>query len=588
MKLIAPSSIVTLSAVSSRLNMGPTRAFRFAAVGCVVAAALPLGNTLRADAPIAVDDQARTVQNLPVSIPVLANDWDAESNQLAILRVTPPAHGTVTINAGAAAPNSELSALFQFAAIQLSNSVVQIGDTNRYPRGTLTDGTWRTRSVSDWISGFFPGALWYLYEQSLDTHFRTWAETWTAGIASQQYVTDTDDLGFMINNSFGNGYRLTGNTAYKPVLLQAAQSVVLVRYSPTVGCIGDTLTDGTLGVIIDSMMNLELLFRASALSGDTSLYTKAYNHAEATMLNHVRPDGSTWHGVIYDQTTGAVLSKAWRPGASADSTWARGQAWGTYGFTMAYHETGDLRFLNTAQRLADYYLANVPSDYVPYWDFQAPGIPNEPRDSSAAAITLSALLELSQVATNLQDGARYWQAARLLFNSLSSTNYLAQGSISSGVLLHGVGEMPPSGEVDVSLIYGDYYFVEALKRYKEVYSQTTVTYVPDTNFCGTDSFTYQVCDSGGDCSTATVTVVVSTAATNAFTAQISLAPPTHLPVISFPTVAGTTYDVQYRDGLSAGPWSFLATNLAGSGTVIAITDTNPPVRRFYRVCARAP
>src|ERR1019366_9499506 len=145
---------------------------------------LVLGNTLRADAPTAADDQAETTQNTPVSIAVLANDSDVEGDQLAILRVTPPAHGTVTINAGAAAPNSELSALLQFAAVQLSNSVVQIGDTNRYPRGTLTNGTWRTRAVSDWISGFFPGALWYLYEHSLDTDFRTWAESWTAGIAS--------------------------------------------------------------------------------------------------------------------------------------------------------------------------------------------------------------------------------------------------------------------------------------------------------------------------------------------------------------------------------------------------------------------
>lgn len=180
------------------------------------------------------------------------------------------------------------------------------------------------------------------------------------------------------------------------------------------------------------MMNLEVLFRAYDLGGDTNFYNFAYSHAEKTMLNHVRPDGSTYHIVEYDGNTGAVLWRGTFAGASDESTWARGQSWGVYGFTMAYRETGDTRFLNTAQRLADYCLTNLPPDYVPYWDYQAPGIPNEPRDSSAAAILLSGLLELSQRSTNAPDAARYWQAARHIFNSLRSTNYLAQGSISSG------------------------------------------------------------------------------------------------------------------------------------------------------------
>jgi hypothetical protein len=267
------------------------------------------------------------------------------------------------------------------------------------------------------------------------------------------------------------------------------------------------------------------------------------------------------------------------------STWARGQAWGIYGFTMAYRETGDARFLSTAERLADYYLTNVPPDQVPYWDFDAPDIPNAPRDSSAAAITLSALVELAGVATNLQDSAKYWQAAHGLFASLRSTNYLAEGTVNSGLLLHGTGEPPQwtDLEVDVCLIYGDYYFVEALKRYKDLYSHTTVTYVPDTNFCGTDSFAYQVCDSGGNCATATVTVVVSPAATNGLAAQISLAPDTRWPTISFPALAGQFYYVQYRDDPVAGPWSILATNLAGSGAALSVTDTNPAAQRFYRV-----
>jgi hypothetical protein len=557
-----------------------------------------LANTLRADAPAAADDLAVTTPNTPVSVAVLANDSDTEGNALAVLRVSAPAHGRVTINSSAVPTSPELLRLWQFAAVQLSNSVAQIADTNQFPRSTvISNGLWRTRSSGDWASGFFAGCLWLIYEQTGDAQFRQWAENWTSGIAAQQFNPDTDDLGFMINTSFGNGYRLTTNADYKAVLLQAARSVSN-RFDAAVGGFGywSGTTNAQYDTWLDSTMNMELLFRASTLGGDTNFYSMAYSHEAKARLNHVRADDSTYHIVHYDGNTGAVLGRGTYAGASDESTWARGHAWGTYGFTMAYRETGDLGFLDTAQRLADYYITNVPSDYVPYWDYQyweyqGPGSPYPLRDSSAAAITLSGLLELSQRVTNAVDVANYWREAHNIFESLSSTNYLAQGTPSSGILLHGVGETPPlwDQELDVSLIYGDYYFLEALKRYQEVYNQTMVTYVPDTNFCGTDSFTYQVCDSGGDCATATVTVVVSPAATNVFAAQVSLAADTRLPTISFPTVPGLAYDVQYREGLAAGPWSLLATNLAGSGAAVAVTDTNQAAAtRFYRVSARLP
>ena len=559
---------------------------------------LVLGNSLRADAPTAADDRAETTPNTPVSIAVLANDSDGGSNQMAILRVSAPAHGRVTICSNAVTTNPELTRLFQFATTQLSNSAFQVGGpeltgTNRYPRGTAPDGAWLCRSADNWISGFFPGCLWQMFEQTGDARYKDWAVAWMGGVSSNQYVTTTDDVGFEINCSFGEGYRLTGDPAYRAVMLQAAHSMTNC-YNAAVGCVvlpGDS-SPPTADCWLDTMMNVELLFRAYTLGGDTNFYNIASSHAERTMLNNVRPDGSTYHIVHYDPSTGAVLSRGTYAGASDESTWARGQSWAIYGFTMAYRETGDPRFLDTAQRLADYYLTNVPEDYVPYWDYQywesqVPSGTNAWRDSSAAAIALSALLELSQRVTNAVDAAKYWQGARRIFNFLSSTNYLAQGTISSGILLHGTGEPPTQTmlEVDVSLIYGDYYFIEALKRYREIYSQTTVTYVPDTNFVGTDSFTYQVCDSGGECTTATVTVVVSPAATNALAAQISLAPDTRWPTISFPTLAGQYYHVQYRDGLAAGPWSILATNLAGSGAAFSVTDTNPAARRFYRVGA---
>jgi rhamnogalacturonyl hydrolase YesR len=536
-------------------------------------------NVLRVNALTAVDDSTVTLPNTPVVIVALTNDFVSASNSTAILRVTQPAQGRVIINSTPVTV-AELTPLFQFAAVQLSNTAAQVANTNLYPWVTLTNGSWETAPAGDnnWISGFFPGALWHVYEQTGDANFRNWAESWMASIAPMQFSTNVDDVGFMINTSFGTGYLLTSNANFKAVLLQAAQSLS-TRFNTVVGCLADDrlLTPPPFETILDTMMNSELLFRAYDLGGNTNFYNMALSHAEKTMLNNVRADGSTYHRVVYDANTGAVLSKGTRAGASDESTWARGHAWAIYGFTMAYRETRDARFLNTAQRVADYYINNVPSDYVPYWDFQAPGIPNALKDSSAAAITLSALLELSQLATNSNDGAKYWQAARHIFNSLSSTNYLAQGTPSSGILLHGNSV---DAQTDASLIYGDYYFIEALKRLNDFYSHTTLTYIPDTNFSGSDTFSYQVCDSSGASSTATVNVTVG------ILTQISISPLTQAPTISFPTLAGKNYFVQYLDSLAPNAsWNVLATNVSGSGAVISITDTNPPAKRFYRVGA---
>ena len=536
-------------------------------------------STLPAVALTASDDSAATLPNLPVTIPVLANDSTSVTNQLAILRVTPPAHGKIIFNSSTTT-NTELTQLFQFAAVQLSNTVAQVADTNQYPWVTLSNGTWKVRAVGDgnWISGFFPGALWLIYEHTGDTHYRTWAENWTDGIAEMQFSTNVDDVGFMINPSFGAGYRLTSNANYKAVLLQAAQSLTN-RFNPIVGCLADDrlLTPPSFEVIMDTMMNSELLYHARDLGADTNFYNMALSHAERTMTNHLRSDGSTFHRVIYDSTTGAVLSRDNRATANALDTWARGQAWATYGFTMAYRETGDARFLDMAGRVADFYLAHVPSDYVPYWYFPSNGIPPGPllRDSSAAAITLAGLVELSQLATNADDGAKYWLGARHIFNSLSSTNYLAQGTASSGILLHGDSI---DSQTDASLIYGDYYFIEALKCFQDTYNRTSLTYIPDTNFSGTDTFTYQAADSAGETSTATVTITVG------LVVQISLAPVTRRPTLSFPTTTNKNYFVQFA-GTLAPPvaWSILATNLPGTGALVSVTDTNPPARRFYRV-----
>jgi len=562
----------------------------FSTGGWLVLLAGPwLGCPAWADAPNANADFIVTVQNQAVAIPVLTNDFDIGTNQLAVLQVSVPAHGTVVINSNAPVTTPELSRLFEFSAIQLSNTVVKIANTNLYPRSTMTNnGPWKTVNNADWTSGFFPGCLWYLYEQTGDANFKKWAQQWTAGIASQQFVTNTDDIGFMFNTSFGNGYRLTGSNTYRTVLLQAAHSLTN-RFNSVVGCLADDLllAPPQFQVIMDTMLNSELLYYATDINGDTNLASKSFSHAERAMTNQIRMDNSTFQLVVYNTTNGSVIHQGTRAGYSDSSTWARGQAWAIYGFTMAYRETGYAPFLDAASRTADYYLTNVPPDYVPYWDFADPSIPNAPRDSSSAAISLSGMVQLSRLVTNMQDSVTLWAGAHHILESLGSTNYLAQGTTNRGILLHGTGEPPqfPQPEVNVALIYGDYYFVEALRRFAEAYGRTNVTYTPNPDFTGTDTFTYQVCDSGGNCSTGTVTVVVvGTNAVPVFDAQASLAPDTHWPMISYPAVSNHLYEVDYADSLNPPPlWNSLASDFINSNAVISSEDTNPPAHRFYRV-----
>lgn len=543
------------------------------------------GSILRAGPLTSVDDSVVTPTNAPIVISALANDVVVATNQTAILRVTQPLHGKVVINQGAVS-NAELSRLFQFAAVQLSNTVAQVADTNLYPWYTLTNGQWATESpgVNAWITGFFPGELWLVYEHTGDTNYQNWAENWMGAILPMQFLTNTEDVGFMINTSFGNGYRLTGNPDYKAVLLQAAESLTNL-FNESVGCLGEDYLPETstnppeFEVIIDDMMNSKLLYTAHDLGGSSILYDMGVSHAGRTLTNQIRADGSTFQMILYDTTNGAVLFQGNRAIDPPLDTWARGHAWAINGFTTVFEETGDTRFLNAAKQTADYYINNVPADYVPWWYFTTNGaLPDPPlRDSSAAAITLSGLFQLSQLVTNSSDGARYWQAAVNIFNSLASTNYLSNGSNGSGILLH--GDLVDA-DTDDSLIYGDYYFIEALKRLNDVYGQTTVTYFPDTNYFGKDTFTYQACDSSGATSSANVTMLVGVAPDPA------VAISNGFPAISFPTSTGVSYFIQYASSLAGdAAWKSLATNIAGNGSVFSMTDTNGVSPRFYRVGA---
>jgi unsaturated chondroitin disaccharide hydrolase len=353
----------------------------------------------------------------------------------------------------------------RFAGQQVRKTAVEINDSTKFARCTLPDGSWKTTAARDWTSGFFPGSLWYLNEYTKDPFFKMAAERWTAGVAHEQFDTGTHDVGFKIFCSYGNGYRLYRTVEYKKVILQAAQTLS-TRFNPTVGCIKswDNRKWG-YPVIIDNMMNLELLFWSAENGGSKRLRDIAIMHAETTMKNHFRPDGSTYHVIGYDTTNGTVVARNTHQGYADESVWARGQAWAIYGFTMTYRFTHEKRFRETAQRAADYFISHLPADNVPYWDFMAPEIPKEPRDVSAAAITASALFELSEYAESEAQKANYLGTAKKILRSLCSTSYLAEGTNSHAVLNHAVGSKPAKSEVDVSIIYADYYFIEAMLRY---------------------------------------------------------------------------------------------------------------------------
>lgn len=322
-----------------------------------------------------------------------------------------------------------------------------------------------------WTSGFYPGTLMYLYEETGDQALLEEAKRVLKLLEKEQYNTTTHDLGFMMFGSFGHANRIEPSEEYKQILLNSAKSLA-TRYDPDVKAIKSWDSDNPKDflVIIDNMMNLDLLFWATRETGDSTYHKIATEHANTTMKHHFRPDYSSYHVVNYNAETGEVQLKRTEQGNADDSAWARGQAWGLYGYTMTYRETKDPRYLEQAKKIADFMLnhPNLPEDKVPYWDFNAPGIPNALRDASAAAITASALLELSTYVEG-QDAKRYFNSAETMLKSLSEEPYKAEIGENGGFILkHGVGHLPINSEVDVPLTYGDHYYVEALTRYKDL------------------------------------------------------------------------------------------------------------------------
>ena len=319
----------------------------------------------------------------------------------------------------------------------------------------------------DWTSGFFPGVLWYLYEYTGDKKWLEQAKIFTANLEKEQFNKGTHDLGFMIYCSYGNGYRLTKDENYKNIIIQAAKSLS-TRYNPKTGVIRswDHHKDvWKFPVIIDNMMNLELLFEATRFSGDSTFYKIAVTHADNTLKNHFRADNSSYHVVDYDPETGEVIKKMTHQGFADESAWARGQAWGLYGYVLCYRETRDLKYLDQANKIASFVFnhPNLPKDLVPYWDFNSPDIPKTSRDASAAAITASALYELD----GYDKKKGYAKKADAILYSLSK-GYKSPAKQTGGfILIHSTGHAPAKSEIDVPLTYADYYYLEALLRSKK-------------------------------------------------------------------------------------------------------------------------
>lgn len=329
-----------------------------------------------------------------------------------------------------------------------------------------------TSDTKWWCSGFYPGSLLYIYEYTKDTATLKEAENRLAILEKEKHYTGNHDLGFMMFCSFGNAYRITKNPIYKPTIDTAAASLI-TRYRPNAKVIQSWNSNKKWKgpVIIDNLMNLELLAWVSDHGGDPEYKKIAINHANTSIKNHFRPDYSSYHVVDYDMKTGAVVKKGTAQGTSDSSAWSRGQGWALYGYTMMYRFTKEKRYLNLAKNIASFILnhPNMPADKVPYWDFDAPGIPNTYRDASAAAVIASALLELGQY-TPKKDAQVYIDAAEEMISSLSSDAYRAKAGQNGGFLLmHSTGALPLRSEVDVPLTYADYYYLEALMRYKNWY-----------------------------------------------------------------------------------------------------------------------
>ncbi|WP_348717221.1 DUF4995 domain-containing protein [uncultured Alistipes sp.] len=351
------------------------------------------------------------------------------------------------------------------AEYQLKQSAAEFDTTQLFPRSWKAD-KFRAVDAYDWTSGFFPGSLWIGYQLTGDETLKSEAEKYTARLHEIPAYKGTHDLGFMVFCSYGMQQAIENDEVSAAAIVEASNSLSS-RFCDSVGLIRSwDFGPWNYPVIIDNMMNLEMLFWASRHTGDKSYYDIAVRHADNTLANHFREDNSSYHVISYNND-GTVESKGTFQGFADDSSWARGQAWGLYGYTMSYRETGLERYLEHAQKIAELIMnhPNTPEDRIPYWDYNAPNIPDAPRDTSAAAVMASALFELSTMVEG-ELSQRYFDYGETLLMALSSDAYLAKKGENGGfILMHATGHLPANSEIDVPLNYGDYYYLEAIRRY---------------------------------------------------------------------------------------------------------------------------
>ncbi|WP_372648117.1 glycoside hydrolase family 88 protein [Draconibacterium sp.] len=335
---------------------------------------------------------------------------------------------------------------------------------------TSENGKLKLVKTRDWTSGFFSGNLWMMYELTGDEKWKESALKFTLPLEQEKWNGNTHDMGFKMYCSFGQAIKYTDNPEYREILIQSAKTLS-TRFNPVVGCIRswDHNSDKwDYPVIIDNMMNLELLLWAAKETGNENFKEIAIKHAETTIKNHFRDNYSSYHVIDYNPQTGEVQHKNTHQGYADESAWSRGQAWGLYGFTMLYRETGNDEFLGQAERIADFILSqpDIKQGEIPYWDFDAPGIPDEPLDASAGAIIASALFELSTFSDKQRE---YVSVARNLLATLSTDKFLAPVGENEGFLLkHSTGHKPHDSEIDEPLVYADYYFLEAIIRNRAI------------------------------------------------------------------------------------------------------------------------
>ena len=337
-----------------------------------------------------------------------------------------------------------------------------------YPRSINKEGALWTSNYKWWCSGFYPGSMWYVYEYTGDEKIKELALKYQAGLEPLRFRKDDHDIGFQLMCSYGNCLRLTEDQTCVPVLIDGANSLAS-RFDPEVGCTRSwSFGKWSFPVIVDNMMNMELLLKAAELGGSDSLKNVALAHARTTMKNHFRDDKSCFHLVDYNPETGEVVGKQTIQGLADDSAWARGQAWGLYGFTMVYRFCKEQDILDHATAIAEYLLPRLPEDGVPFWDYDSAEIPNDVRDASAAAIMASSLIELSQY-VDAEKAERYLATAEKMIRTLASDEYLcAEGEDYGFLLKHSTGNKNTDSEVDVPLTYADYYFLEALIRWSRL------------------------------------------------------------------------------------------------------------------------